>query len=136
MLAIAIGVIAASPVLAETSAHGLYMLHCSGCHGRDGAGSATGRVPPVAGVVGPFAREPQGRRYLVLVPGVANSGLSDNETARVLNYVIEAWGEGAPRAVYTAAEVNAIRKARVDDIVALRRRIVDDLARRGIRVSY
>ena len=112
------------------------MLHCSGCHGRDGGGSAAGRVPPFAGVVGHFAREPQGRRYLVLVPGVANSGLSDSDTARVLNYVVEAWGAGAPRAAYTAAEVNAIRTSRIDDIVALRRKIVGDLARRGIRVSY
>jgi len=126
----------AAPAIAETSAHGLYMLHCSGCHGRDGGGAATGRVPPFAGVVGPFARELEGRRYLVLVPGVANSGLSDKDTARVLNYVVAAWGEGAPRTAYTTVEVSTIRKARVDDIVALRRRIVGALARRGVRVSY
>ena len=136
IVAISTPLLKTETALAETSAHGLYMLHCSGCHGRDGVGSAAGRVPPFSGVVGPFAREPQGRRYLVLVPGVANSGLSDDDTARVLNYVVEAWGEGAPHAAYTTAEVNAIRKARVDDIVALRRKIVGDLARRGVRVSY
>lgn len=136
MLAIAMTLGAASPVIAETSAHGLYMLHCSGCHGRDGAGSRVGRIPPFAGVVGHFSGEREGRRYLVLVPGVANSGLSDNDTARVLNYVLDAWGEGAPRAAYTAAEVNAIRRSRVDDIVALRRSILSDLARRGVRVTY
>ena len=125
-----------TPALAETSAHGLYTLHCSGCHGRDGAGSKTGRVPPFTGVVGHFAGETEGRRYLVLVPGVANAGLSNADTARVLNYVVEQWGERAPRRAYTPAEVGAIRKSRVDDIVALRGEIVGALARRGVRVAY
>lgn len=133
---IAICVALAAPALAETSAHGLYTLHCSGCHGRDGAGSKTGRVPPFAGVIGHIAGETEGRRYLVLVPGVANSGLSDADTARVLNYVVQEWGEGVRRRAYTPAEVAAIRKSRVDDIVALRGEIVAALARRGVRVAY
>ena len=129
-------VLSAAPAAAETSAHGLYMLHCSGCHGRDGAGSKVGRVPPFAGVVGHFAKEAEGRRYLVLVPGVASSGLSDAETARVLNYVLDAWGGNASLRGYAPSEVTAIRASRVDDIVALRGKIVGDLARRGIRVAY
>lgn len=129
-------VLCGAPALAETSAHGLYTLHCSGCHGRDGAGSKTGRVPPFAGVIGPIAEEAEGRRYLVLVPGVANAGLSDADTARVLNYVVEQWGEGAPRRAYTPPEIAAIRKSRVADIVALRGEIVGALARRGVRVAY
>ena len=136
LYAIAICAALATPALAETSALGLYTLHCSGCHGRDGVGSTTGRVPPFAGIVGHFAGEPEGRRYLVLVPGVANSGLSDADTARVLNHVVEEWGEGVRRRAYTPAEVAAIRKSRVDDIVALRGEIVAALARRGVRVAY
>jgi len=128
--------LSAAPAAAETSAHGLYMLHCSGCHGRDGAGSKVGRVPPFAGVVVHFAKEAEGRRYLVLVPGVASSGLSDAETARVLNYVLDAWGGNASLRGYVSSEVTAIRASRVDDIVALRGKIVGDLARRGIRVAY
>ena len=125
-----------APAIAETSAHGLYMLHCSGRHGRDGAGSKTGRVPPFSGIVGYFAGEAEGRRYLVLVPGVAGSGLSDADTARVLNYVIGEWGEDDAVRGYVPSEVAAIRASRVDDIVALRGKIVGDLARRGIRVAY
>ena len=128
--------LSAAPAIAETSAHGLYMLHCSGCHGRDGAGSKVGRVPPFTGIVGHFAKEAEGRRYLVLVPGVASSGLSDSDTARVLNYVIGEWGENDALRGYVPAEVRAIRASRVDDIVALRGKIVGDLARRGIRVAY
>lgn len=128
--------LAAAPALAETSAPGLYMLHCSGCHGRDGAGSKVGRVPPFKGIVGHFAGEAEGRRYLVLVPGVASSGLSDADTARVLNYVVAEWGGAKSFSGYVASEVAAIRKSRVDDIVVLRGKIVNDLARRGVRVSY
>lgn len=134
-LAILIG-LGAVPALAETSAHGLYMLHCSGCHGRDGSGSKVGRVPPFSGIVGHFAGEAEGRRYLVLVPGVATSGLSDADTARVLNYVIAEWGGNESLRGYVPSEVAAIRLSRVDDIVALRGKIVNDLARRGVRVSY
>ena len=72
----------------------------------------------------------------VLVPGVASSGLSDADTARVLNYVIREWGDGVPRAPYSTAEVASIRTSRVDDIVALRGKIIGDLARRGIRIFY
>lgn len=126
----------AGPAVAETSAQGLYMLHCSGCHGRDGAGSKAGRVPPFSGIIGHFAGEREGRGYLVLVPGVASSGLSDADTARVLNYVIREWGDGVPRAPYSTAEVASIRTSRVDDIVALRGKIIGDLARRGIRIFY
>lgn len=128
--------LAAAPAVAETSAQGLYMLHCSGCHGRDGAGSKAGRVPPFSGIIGHFADESEGRRYLVLVPGVASSGLSDADTARVLNYVIREWGDGVPRGQYSTAEVASIRMSRVDDIVALRGKIIGDLARRGIRIAY
>jgi hypothetical protein len=82
--------------------------------------------------------EPDGRRYLVLVPGVANSGLSDDATARVLNYVMKAWGDEAARAArpYTAAEVADIRRTKVDDVVAWRGAIAEKLARRGVSIAY
>lgn len=121
---------------AET-AHGVYTLHCSGCHGREGAGSRTGRIPPFQTIVGRFALEPEGRRYLVLVPGVATSGLSDADKARVLNYVLDAWGgadaAAAPR--FSADEVGRLRAARVDDISALRRAVAARLALRGLPVE-
>jgi hypothetical protein len=115
-----------------------YRLRCSGCHGLDGMGSRVGRIPPFAGILGNIATEPEGRRYLVLVPGVANAALSDAATARVLNYVMGEWGDAAAREAppYTAEEVAEIRRSRIDDIVGFRAKIAEKLARRGVSIAY
>lgn len=130
--ALAVAALLASAPAGAESARGLYLLHCSGCHLRDGTGSKLGRIPPFQNVVGRFAAEPDGRRYLVLVPGVANSGLSDADKARVLNYVLDEWGgaeaDRAPR--FAADEVARLRRNRADDITALRRAVAAKLAGR------
>ncbi len=117
----------------------LYRLHCSGCHGIEGAGSKVGRIPPFVGIVGHFASTPEGRLYLVRVPGVANAGLSDVDTARMLNYVLQTWGNAEmPRDApeFTAEEVHGFRDAHVDDIVKLRQRLATELAQRGLSTDY
>jgi len=128
----------ASPSLAE-SADYLYRLHCGGCHGLDGRGSKAGGIPPFQRIAGHFLRVPEGRDYLVLVPGVANAGLSDEDTARVLNHVLRTWSTAelpAGARDFTREEVGTIRRRRIDDIVAFRRRLAAMLARRGIDVAY
>jgi mono/diheme cytochrome c family protein len=128
----------ARPAAAE-SADYLFRLHCSGCHGSDGAGSKLGRIPPFAGIVGHFAQSPAGRLYLARVPGVANAGLPDAATADLLNYVLRNWGGGAWPAnapEFTPAEVNRLRTIHVDDIAGLRRSLAAGLARRGISTDY
>src|SRR5579864_3959782 len=64
-----------------------YMLHCMGCHTPDGAGEP-GRVPSLRDTLVPFAGVPAGRRFLVQVPGSAQSKLSDAELAEVLNWMV------------------------------------------------
>jgi hypothetical protein len=115
-----------------------YRLRCSGCHGLDGMGARIGRIPPFPGILGHIAAEPEGRRYLVLVPGVANAALSDAATAGVLNFAIDAWGgEAAVKArPYTADEVAEIRRSRIDDIVGFRKSIAEKLSRRGVSIAY
>jgi mono/diheme cytochrome c family protein len=113
----------------------LYRLKCSGCHGMAGAGSAIGRIPPFTGLVGHFADSRDGRLYLVHVPGVANSGLPDADTADVLNYVLRKWGgdgSPAPPTEFTAMEVATLRSIHLDDIAALRRKLAASLSRRGV----
>ena len=133
--ALACALLLSAPASAQDAVM-LYRLHCSGCHGLEGAGSKRGRIPPFPNIVGQFPKEPEGRAYLVLVPGVANSGLPDAETAAVLNYVVRAWGESADFTDYTADEVRDIRQRRVDDIGAMRRALREKLARRGLSVDY
>lgn len=117
----------------------LYRLHCSGCHGTEGAGSKVGRIPPFSGIVGHFAASQDGRLYLVRVPGVANAALPDDETANLLNYVLRRWaGSDMPAEAhdFTAQEVHRLREVHVDDVAALRRRLASALAKHGISADY
>lgn len=64
-----------------------YALNCQGCHRPDGAGSER-TAPPLAGLVATFTRVEGGREYLVQVPGVATSPVSDAELAELLNWML------------------------------------------------
>src|SRR5258708_31772435 len=65
-----------------------YMLYCMGCHGVDAQG-VPGKVPPLAVTLARFMRAPEGRDYVLRVPGAANSALSDVQLAAVLNWLTE-----------------------------------------------
>lgn len=127
--------LAASPARADAASN-IYLLHCAGCHLTDGTGSRIGRVPPFPGMLGPIAGARDGRAYLVLVPGVANADLSDEDAAAVLNYTLAQWGGDRRVAPYTADEVRAIRMRQVDDIAAMRARIAAELKARGVSIDY
>lgn len=102
-----------------------YMLQCMGCHTPDGSGEP-GRVPAIRDTVLPFARLPAGRRYLVQVPGAAQSTLSDAELAAVLNWMIVELGHAAPRAFapFTAAEVAEYRRTPLTNVRSERERLL------------
>jgi len=91
-----------------------YMLQCMGCHTPDGSGEP-GRVPSVKETLVPFAGSPAGRRFLVQVPGAAQSTLSDAELAELLNWMIQNLSlrrSGAATAVtpFTGKEVASYRR--------------------------
>ena len=111
-----------------------YMLRCTGCHGMDGAGSEQAGIPDFRGYVGSFARSEPGRTYLMHVPGVVNSSLSDGEIAAVMNYVMESYAgasKAADAAPFTPEEVAVLRAAPVADVVALRREVVAACTQEG-----
>lgn len=64
-----------------------YLLHCRGCHLADGRGVPP-EVPTLVNVIGRLVALEGGREYLVRVPGVAQTSLSDQDLAAVLNYVL------------------------------------------------
>jgi mono/diheme cytochrome c family protein len=134
-----LALVRADAAAAAESAEYLFRLHCSGCHGLDGAGSKIGRIPPFPGIVGRFAANNEGRLYLVHVPGVANAALPDAQTASVLNYVLHKWNEGsapADQQDFTVEEVHRLRDIHVDDVASLRTSIELTLARLGISLAY
>ena len=90
-----------------------FALRCRGCHGFAGEGTP-GHVPRLDGFVGLFTQVPDGRDYLMRVPGVARSALDDARLAATLNWMLATYGAGqvAPGfPPYTAAEVGAARRA-------------------------
>jgi hypothetical protein len=100
-----------------------YVLRCSGCHSMDGSGHPEFGVPDFRGQVGYFLRLPQGRAFLMQVPGLLNAGLPDDRSAAVTNYVIKTFaGDSLPRdfAPYTAEEAKRYRESRPADVAARR----------------
>ncbi len=101
-----------------------YMLHCMGCHTPDGGGEP-GRVPSVRNTLVPFAGNPDGRRFLVQVPGSAQSRLSDAELAGVLNWMIANLSAAPqPFREFTADEVASYRRTRLVEVGPARARLV------------
>nr|WP_295887434.1 hypothetical protein [uncultured Devosia sp.] len=136
---LALALIFAMPVVAaERSAPVNYVLRCLGCHLQDGTGLPSAGIPDFVGKVGVFARSDNGRRYLLHVPGVINSGLGNKETADLLNYIMNTYaGESMPEAwkPFTADEVAVLRAQDVGNVVSYRRQIAAELEAQGYDVA-
>jgi len=125
--------------LAEVSSRDKYTLFCAGCHGYQGEGAAGGwgarRIASFVDQVGAFLRDRDGRRYLVNVGGVSSAGMTDAETAIVLNYVLNAFGgRSTPNDFkpYTTEEISSLRREAVADPPAMRRQIATRLRKKGV----
>jgi hypothetical protein len=88
-----------------------WTLNCQGCHRSDGSGSDA-TAPGIADTVAKFLLVPGGREYLIRVPGVAASPLSDTDLAEVINWMLWRFDkEHLPASFqpYTAAEIAPLR---------------------------
>ena len=129
----------AAALLTATLARGSpaqdYVLYCMGCHGAEAQGVA-GRVPPLAGSVALLMRSPEGRDYVLRVPGAANSALSDAQHAAVLNWLAQRYpppgGPAPASAPFTAAEVAGLRHTPLANVKESRREVVRALAASGL----
>ena len=108
-----------------------YMLNCQGCHLPDGSGNPQRQVPAFPGQLGKFLSVPDGRAYLVQVPGSALSGLSDDALAGVLNWMLVTFSAAelpADFKPYTGAELHAWRQTSPVDIERVRRELLERIA--------
>ena len=105
-----------------------YMLNCMGCHTPDGSGEP-GRVPDMKPTLAPFAASPDGRRYLVQVPGASQSALTNAELADLLNWMIQNLSLTKPGHFthYTEAEVASYRSKTLVAVKATRERLMQSL---------
>ena len=115
-----------------TTAQSDYVEHCSGCHGMQG-NSAPADIPVLRDRVGYFMCTPQGRDYLIRLPNVAYSAISDNqELADMMNFVVFGLGgKSAPRTAkpFTASEVARLRTRALatESLIAARADVVSKL---------
>ena len=109
-----------------------YTLFCMGCHGAQAQG-VRGKVPPLAGALSLYMRTPQGRDYVLRVPGAANSALGDAQLTGVLNWLAERdpTAGGTPVAPFTVAEVTAARHIPLASVQETRRAVISALAANG-----
>jgi len=112
-----------------------YVEHCSGCHGMQG-NSAPAEIPVLRDRVGYFMCTKEGREYLIRLPNVAYSAISDNQQlADMMNFVVFGLGgSSAPRDArpFTAAEVARLRTRALatQSLIAVRAEVVGKMATR------
>jgi len=115
-----------------------YVLQCAGCHRVDGRGSGRHGIPDFRNSVGAFVHLPQGREYLVRVPGAAQSQLSNAELAAVLNWVVLEFSAAqlpADFRPYTEQEVAQVRPRRYEDVVPVRHGLTQALSQLGFQLA-
>lgn len=116
-----------------------YQLQCAGCHLGDGRGARASLVPKMKDFVGRFLDVDGGREFLVRVPGVAQSGLSDAELAELLNWLLTGDIAGASRPAqfvpYTTEEVARQRHEPLIDVFRTRAGLIAAMRARGIAID-
>jgi len=130
------GLTQAAPALAElTTPQSDYVEHCSGCHGMQG-NSAPAEIPVLRDRVGYFMCTREGRDYLIRLPNVAYSAITDNqELADMMNFVVFGLGgNSAPQGAkpFTAAEVAKLRTRALatQSLIAARADVVNGMVGR------
>lgn len=103
-----------------------YQLHCMGCHLPDGSGQP-GRVPSIRRTLVLFSQSPEGRDYVARVPGVAQSPLSNEDTAALLNWMARHLSDlklPAGFSDYSAAEIQRLRAHPLVTVKSMRARLL------------
>lgn len=112
-----------------------YMLQCAGCHRFDGRGAENRGIPSFVDSIGLFSRIPDGRAYMIRVPGASQSQLNNDELAMVLNYVVARFSpeeyENGKFRLFSAAEVGASRPYKFDDVAEARKTLEQQMAEQG-----
>lgn len=98
-----------------------YMLHCQGCH-RPGGGGYPGIVPNMRNQVGLFLRSRDGRAFLVQVPGVSQSSLTDAQLAALMNWMLPEFDPLHVEPDFQRFTADEVRKYRSTPIIELRER--------------
>ncbi|MEM1132730.1 MAG: cytochrome c [Pseudomonadota bacterium] len=106
----------------------VYLLHCSGCHKIDGSGQP-GFVPSLHDDLQQLVASPAGREFIIRVPGVAQSQLSDERLADLMNWIVERYaGAELPEGfvAYEASEIGCLRSNPISNTLEVKAAILDE----------
>ncbi|MFV3308035.1 cytochrome C [Pseudomonas sp. NY15181] len=117
-----------------------YQLQCAGCHLGDGEGSAANDTPRMKGFVGNFLKVDGGRQFLVRVPGMSQSALSNAQLADLINWIMREDGMAgksmpANYQPYTEQEVAAIRHEAMLNLPSTRAGLISQMRAKGIAID-
>ncbi len=108
-------------------AHFDYVMNCQGCHGPDGRGIAQRDVPSLDDV-DRFLKLPEGREFLIRVPGMSRSALSNADLANLANWMMQEFGGADGTMPFEPFEETEVARLRnnpiVDGVVAHRAKLV------------
>jgi mono/diheme cytochrome c family protein len=111
-----------------------FSRQCQGCHGADGMG-ARDAIPRLRNFVGYFTHLPEGRDYLMRVPGVVFAPIGDARLTAVLNWTLTTFSLGELAAdfqPFTVAEVARARDDPITKVRATRERLLAELRAMGL----
>ena len=120
-----------------TSVRSLFVVHCAGCHGMDGSGSASAAVPDMRRL-GNFLRLEGGREFVIKVPGVMGSGLTDQQVADVTNWLLATLAKDSVPEGHQAYDVSEVQRARavpLVDVAGARNRLAAQARERGVALD-
>jgi len=113
---------------AEADPHADYLLYCRGCHLHTGDAVPAANVPSLQ-ELGPLMFSPEGREYIVRVPGVSQTAMSNDQLAAVLNWVLAEFNAGTlpdDFEPYSAEEVGIAREKILVDPLKTRTAILSE----------
>ncbi len=88
-----------------------YLLHCSGCHMPDGTGLSSA-VPTLHNIIGRLVAEPEGRSYIVRVPGASQAPINDKKLTEVLNWMLTEFSSDTLPENFKPLTVKEVKRAR------------------------
>jgi len=88
-----------------------YLLHCSGCHMPDGSGLSS-VVPTLHNIIGRMVAKPEGRSYIVRVPGASQAPINDKKLTEVLNWMLTEFSSDTLPENFKPLTVKEVSRAR------------------------
>lgn len=117
-----------------------YQLQCAGCHLDGGSGSRASDTPKMKDFVGNFLKVEGGREFLVRVPGMSQSALSNAQLADLLNWLMRKDGMAGKSVPddyqpYTENEVTKIRGVALLNLPETRAGLIAQMREKGIEIG-